>query len=664
MSERALTLVDPGEEHLDFETLLAGFSSRLLNVPPGELDREIEAGLRGVCVPLGIELAALWQWTPRATPAVIRPTHVFCTDEAIQLEPLDEKLFPWFVERMLSGRPVVLASLDELPPEAELDRESCRLFGVKSNLTLPLAVGGEPPIGALGVNTLSRERAWPDALVKRLELLAQIFTNALARRRSEEERQRSEARLLAGADLAGLAFYEVDFERRVVFVDERFRTICGLPPERDAGIEPVEFWMERLHPDDREHVLDLRQQLHDGKLEQLAVEYRFLHPRLGERWMHHIARVSSRDAGGRTLKSHGVFRDVTERRLADESLRRSCEEIAQLKERLQAETDYLRAEIMVIGERGRITGHSPVIEEVLRKIEQVAPTDASVLVHGETGTGKELVAQAIHSGSRRRSHVMVKVNCAALPSGLVESELFGREKGAFTGALTRQIGRFEVADGSTLFLDEVGELPLDVQSKLLRVLETGEFERLGSPRTIKVDVRVIAATNRELIGEVRNGHFREDLFYRLNVFPIRVPPLRARAEDIPQLVWSFLEELSPRMGKKITQIPRRTMDALQCHHWPGNVRELRNAIERAAIITTGETLRMPVLDDGAPAAAPAVTLTDAERAHILRALESSGWHVKGPKGAAEALGINPATLYSRMKKLGIPLRRQADDVSA
>ena len=259
---------------------------------------------------------------------------------------------------------------------------------------------------------------------------------------------------------------------------------------------------------------------------------------------------------------------------------------------------------------------------------------------------------------------MVKVNCAALPSGLVESELFGREKGAFTGAVTRQIGRFEVADRSTLFLDEIGELSLDVQAKLLRVLEAGEFERLGSPRTIKADVRLIAATNRNLVEAIRQGRFREDLYYRLNVFPILVPPLRERAEDIALLVWTFLEEFCSRMGKKITQVPRRTMEALQRHAWPGNVRELRNVIEHAAIITTGDTLRVPMLGESAPVTAPSTTLADAEREHILRALERAGGRVKGPKGAAAELGLNPATLYSRMKKLGLRPRRQPEDGSA
>jgi formate hydrogenlyase transcriptional activator len=343
-----------------------------------------------------------------------------------------------------------------------------------------------------------------------------------------------------------------------------------------------------------------------------------------------------------------------------EALQRSYAEIERLKDRLQAESDYLKAEIQVVQAYGEITGQSSVIKKVLHLVQQVAATDSSVLIRGETGTGKELVAQAIHRLSHRRGHVMVKVNCAALPSGLVESELFGREKGAYTGALTRQIGRFEVADGSTLFLDEIGELSLEVQVKLLRVLEAGEFERLGSPRTIKVDVRLIAATNRDLAEAVRTGRFREDLYYRLSVFPIRVPPLRERAEDIPLLVWTFIKEFSSRMGKKITQVPRQTMEALQCHPWPGNVRQLRNTIEHAVIITAGETLMLPTLDE--TMAAPPQTAADAEREHIIRVLEKAGWHIKGPNGAAAVLGLNPATLYSRMKKLGIrPLRQMGDD---
>jgi transcriptional regulator with GAF, ATPase, and Fis domain len=257
---------------------------------------------------------------------------------------------------------------------------------------------------------------------------------------------------------------------------------------------------------------------------------------------------------------------------------------------------------------------------------------------------------------------MVLVNCAALPSALVESELFGRERGAYTGALTSQVGRFELANGSSIFLDEVGELSMEVQAKLLRVLQQGEFERLGSPKTHKVDVRIIAATNRDLAEEVRKGRFREDLYYRLNVFPICIPPLRQRAEDIPLLVFAFMEEFANRMGKKVTRIPRKAMETLQAHSWPGNIRELRNVIEHSVILASGDTLKVTGLGEAPAREAQPVTLAEAEREHILKTLESTAWRIKGPHGAAARLDLQPSTLYSRMQKLGIPHRRQKNEM--
>ena len=348
-----------------------------------------------------------------------------------------------------------------------------------------------------------------------------------------------------------------------------------------------------------------------------------------------------------------ILGGVIARKLAEEGLHASYAEIKELSERLQAESNYLKEEIKVSQRDGDVVGNSQAIQMVLHQAEQVGVTDSTVLITGETGTGKELIANAIHRLSLRKGKLMVRVNCAALPSALVESELFGRERGAYTGALTRQAGRFEIADGSTLFLDEVGELSLEVQAKLLRVLETGEFERLGSCRTIKVNVRMVCATNRDLAEEVRKGRFREDLYYRLNVFPIKIPPLRERRDDIPELVWAFLQEFSKRMGRNITRIPRRAVESLQRYHWPGNVRQLKNVIEHSVIVSRGETLKVSMPEESLASGAKPAALAEMEREYILQTLKAVGWRIKGPQGAAGILGMKPSTLYTRMEKLGI-----------
>jgi transcriptional regulator with GAF, ATPase, and Fis domain len=335
--------------------------------------------------------------------------------------------------------------------------------------------------------------------------------------------------------------------------------------------------------------------------------------------------------------------------------KRVDQKIQQLKSRLEAENLYLRDQIDIEHKHESIIGQSDNIKRTLKQAEQVATTDSTVLVLGETGTGKELMAHAIHNLSPRKDRAMIKLNCAALPATLIESELFGREKGAFTGAMTRQIGRFEAADGSTIFLDEIGELPLELQSKLLRVLQEGQFERLGSPVPVTVDVRVIAATNRDLRHEVKRGTFREDLFYRLNVFPILVPPLRERRDDIPLLVWEMVKEFGKNFGKAIERIPKKNMEALQSYAWPGNVRELRNVIERGMILAKGSTLLvdLPEISASLAASVPRQTLAEVERAYILSVMEKCHWRVRGKDAAAEILGLKPTTLEARMKKLEI-----------
>ncbi|MFA4827639.1 MAG: sigma 54-interacting transcriptional regulator [Thermodesulfovibrionales bacterium] len=345
--------------------------------------------------------------------------------------------------------------------------------------------------------------------------------------------------------------------------------------------------------------------------------------------------------------------EIEDRKQAANSLREALTIIKELKNQLREENLYLREEINLMHSHKDIVGNSEAIKTVLKQIEQVAPTGSTVLIQGATGTGKELLAHAIHNMSSRHDRLMIKVNCAALPPTLIESELFGREKGAFTGALSKQIGRFELADASTIFLDEIDALPLELQAKLLRVLESGEFERLGSPLTVKVDVRIISATNRDLVKVISEGGFRADLYYRLNVFQITVPPLSERREDILPLVWSFVQEFSKRMGKRIESIPQKGVEALQTYPWPGNVRELRNVTERAMIITTGPVLHLDVPKIMQSGADQSGTLDEVEKRHILEALNTTGWQVSGKGGATEILGINPKTLESRMQRLGI-----------
>ncbi len=355
-----------------------------------------------------------------------------------------------------------------------------------------------------------------------------------------------------------------------------------------------------------------------------------------------------------------LFVNAIERRRMETELRERLGQIERLQVQLEKENIYLRQAIKTVQGFEKIVGKSETLQHVLFRVKQVAPTDATVLIMGETGTGKGMIANAVHELSTRKERPMVTVNCAALPANLIESELFGREKGAFTGAHTTQFGRFEIGHGGTIFLDEIGEMPIELQVKLLRVLEKGEFERLGSSRTTKVDVRVIAATNRDLREEVQKGRFREDLFYRLNVFPVSIPPLRMRTADIPDLVSHFVDKYAQKFGKTYESIPKSAMKALQQYSWPGNVRELEHVVERAVITSPGPVLQ---LIDGLereaaePREAPLKRLETVERDHILKVLEKTRWKIEGQGGAASILALHPSTLRSRMKKLGITIKR-------
>lgn len=352
-----------------------------------------------------------------------------------------------------------------------------------------------------------------------------------------------------------------------------------------------------------------------------------------------------------------IFANGIARKQSEDALTKVNKEIRQLKDQLQIENAYLKQEIKLNHNFEKIIGWSGSLKRTLQQIEQVAPTDATVLILGETGTGKELMARAVHDLSKRKNKSLVKINCAALPTYLIESTLFGHEKGAFTGATAQQLGHFELADGATIFLDEIGEMPLETQVKLLRVLQEGEFERVGNPKTIKVNVRIIAATNRDLLAEVKNNKFRSDLYYRLNVFPIHVPPLRERREDIPYLVRAFASSFGKKIGKSIEAIPKKLIADLQAYSFPGNVRELENIIERAVITSPSTTLQLShwnlYLNNDPITQQSGGTLKEVERNHILQTLADCKWKIEGINSASVLLGLNPSTLRSRMHKLGI-----------
>jgi transcriptional regulator with GAF, ATPase, and Fis domain len=442
---------------------------------------------------------------------------------------LPRSLYPWAYEKLVERHEVVSFSmLDDLPPEANVDKQTYVKWGIRSVLNTPIVTGGSV-VHVFAINSVKSERVWPEELYPRLQLLGEIFVNALERRETRLE------------------------------LEKRLR------------------------------------------------------------------------------------------------------EIEELKQRLENENIYLHEEVKLLADHSEIVGQSHAMKKVLSQAEQVARTDSTVLIQGETGTGKELVARAIHRLSSRKDRLLVTINCASLPPTLIESELFGRERGAYTGALTKMIGRFEVADGSTLFLDEIGEIPLELQGKLLRVLEQGNFERLGSTNTLHVNVRIIAATNRDLGDEVKAGRFRKDLYYRLNVFPIAIPPLRKRPEDIPLLVWAFVRMFQERMGKEIETISKKTMEALQSYSWPGNVRELKNVIEHAMILSNDKTLSVQLPRPGSLETDATQTLQDMERRHILAVLERTGWRLAGDGGAAEVLGLKRTTLRAKMKKLDIKRSNKAQD---
>ena len=505
---------------------------------------------------------------------------------------------------------------------------------------------------------------WPDGSVHWLFGRFQLFTDAAGepfrlvginiditdRKNAETALRESEQRFRHMADNAPVMIWVSGTDTLCTYFNQQWLDFTGRRMEQELG----NGWAEGVHAEDYGRCLESYVSAFNRR-EPFQIEYRLRKADGEYRWIF--------DTGTPRFSVHGEFLgyigscvDIDERKKVEEDLRLVHEEVSRLKSELEEENIYLKGEIDLHLNFGEVVGQSDALKYVFYKIAQVAPTDTTVLITGETGTGKELVARAIHDASPRRDRPMVKVNCGALSPGLIESEFFGHEKGAFTGAITAKSGRFELAKGGTIFLDEIAELAPELQAKLLRVIQEGEFERLGGSKTIKVNARILAATNRNLEAEVKEGRFRADLWYRLNVFPITVPPLRDRREDIPVLVEHLAGRFAKKMGKTITSVSPKTMKKLSEYSWPGNVRELANVIERATIYTSGEILQL-----GEEFEVRAINLADGsdqslegiEREHITRVLVATTWRIEGARGAASVLGLNPSTLRTRMKRLGI-----------
>lgn len=513
--------------------------------------------------------------------------------------------------------------------------------GIESYLGVPLYDTEGEILGHLALFD-QREMPTEPRLLYTFQIFAARAAAELNRIQTIAKLRRSEEQFRDLFDEAPIAYVHEDIESRFISANRAAMRILGITPEQVPGMVGISLVPDT--PDAQRRVQEAFESIGRGT-DTSGVVLELRRKDNGKPiW---IQWWSKPDPGGEYTRT--MFIDITERVLMEQE-----------QARLQAQNQYLKEEIKSVHNFEEIVGRSLAIQSLLNNVKRVAATDASVLIQGESGTGKELIARAIHSASKRQKNPLIKVNCAALPSGLIESELFGHEKGAFTGAISKRIGRFELADGGTIFLDEIGEIPLDIQVKLLRVLQEQEFERVGGQTPIKVDVRVIAATNRNLLHEISEKSFREDLYYRLNVFPLTTPPLRNRIDDIPLLVYFLIDKYAMKIGKKVTGISELSMQRLQSYRWPGNIRELENVIERAIILADSATLEIDA-DLFSARTEPAnktetandVSFEAVTRQHILTVLGQTRWVIEGANGAAKILNMQPSTLRYRIKKLGL-----------
>ncbi|MGI9232083.1 MAG: sigma 54-interacting transcriptional regulator [Woeseiaceae bacterium] len=645
-----------------FQERLASISSYLLSAHPEDINGAISDSMARIGVDYDFDRAIV-RWHDDALAGLGVPKR--WTREGLPIATTNPEDFPYSYQLLRKGRNYRIDDVEDMPPEAHIDQESFRSRGLRSIYCLPL-IGEERVLGFLTFACL-KKRTWDEDTIDELQLIGHAITNAAVRQWSMIQLSRREKDLARSQSVAKVGSYLLQATRNEdadspnllnvlnVTMSDQALEIFGVSEQQDARAQ-VHSLLAQIHPDDEPRVRELWRETLESESEH-TIEYRVVRP--DETTVHVQAReqFDGVDSNG-VITFFGTYKDITEWVEANQQLHTALSEIEQLRDQLQEENLLLRDEVRAAHGFDTIVGNSKELRSVLESAGKVAPTDVTVLICGETGTGKELVARSIHDLSRRKDKPMVAVNCAALSTELIESELFGHEKGAFTGAQERRKGRFELANGGTLFLDEIGEISGDLQAKLLRVIQEGEFERLGGSTTLKTDVRLIAATNRDLMQAMDSGEFRADLYYRINSFPIDLPPLRERKEDIPMLAQYFIRKHAKILGKDVESISARTLRYFQEQDWPGNIRELESAILRALISSTG-----PVLDflggrggkrpekDGDDVAA--MSLQDAERRHIVDILKRTGWVIEGKKGAASALGLAPSSLRSKMKRLNI-----------
>ena len=621
-------------------------SSELVNLPLEAIDAVIESRFKKLVEFFDADRCHLGEFS--ADQSKIEVSYFYSRPgiDIPQITDVGEHYLSFVFENIKKDKLIAIGNTRELPDQAKQDRAVLDKMGIKSLLILPIKIDDVVQYG-FSLSTVTKHINWEKTTINRIMITANILANVIQRKMALkqilDEKEWTEAVMEGMPQIT----YVFDLQGKLKRWNKDAEVILGYSAEEMKD----KFIGDLYNDEDLKRVMKVVEKIiEDGRERQ--VEYDFV-TKSGEIIPFHYGSGKLMEIGGEQYIV-GQTINISEIKQAQEKIAEQLDEIKLLKDQLEAENIYLRHELLETDSYSEIIGESDILKYILYRVEQVAPLDTTVLLEGETGTGKELFARAIHRKSNRHDKALVTVNCASLPASLIESELFGHEKGAFTGALQRQIGRFELANGGTLFLDEIGEIPLELQAKLLRVLQEGEFERIGNPRTMKVDVRVVAATNRNLEQEILEGRFRKDLFYRLNVYPISIPSLKERISDIPLLVEYFVKRLNQKLGKNITRIPRKVMEQLKLYHWPGNIRELENILERAMILSRSSTLVVEKLktSDHAPKE-KRPTLADHERDYIIKVLDQTLWRINGPKGAARILDMHPETLRTRMRKFGI-----------